>query len=110
MKRARPRPSQWSLCGPASRFGCNVSSWSLAVSRSRPHCCRPREGSAEMDCLWITLADPKPATNGQLIYSEGLIEAARGAGASLCVVGLRRHEKPDLPADQPDLAWRLGEE
>jgi hypothetical protein len=63
-----------------------------------------------MDCLWITLADPEPATNGQLIYSQGLIEAARGAGASLCVIGLRRHEKPDLPANQPGLEWRLGEE
>jgi hypothetical protein len=63
-----------------------------------------------MDCLWITLADPEPATNGQLIYSEGLIQAARGAGAALCVVGLRRREKPDLPADQADLVWRLGEE
>ena len=63
-----------------------------------------------MDCLWITLADPDPATNGQLIYSEGLIGAARNAGAALCVVGLARTEKPDLPADQPGLAWRLGEE
>ncbi len=24
-----------------------------------------------MKCLWITLADPEPATNGQLIYSKG---------------------------------------
>ena len=29
-----------------------------------------------MQCLWLTLADPDPATNGQLIYSKGLIEAA----------------------------------
>ena len=63
-----------------------------------------------MECLWITLADPKPATNGQLIYSEGLIEAARAAGAALTVVGLARTEKPDLPTDQAGLAWRLGEE
>lgn len=63
-----------------------------------------------MDCLWITLADPAPATNGQLIYSEGLIRAAREAGAALSVVGLRRSEKPDLPGDQAGLTWRLGEE
>lgn len=63
-----------------------------------------------MDCLWITLADPDPATNGQLIYSEGLIRAVHRAGAALCVVGLRRREKPDLPADEPGLTWRLSEE
>src|SRR6185437_2862638 len=63
-----------------------------------------------MDCLWITLADPDPATNGQLIYSQGLIRAARGAGASLCVVGLSRREKLDRPLDAVGLAWQLGEE
>jgi glycosyltransferase involved in cell wall biosynthesis len=63
-----------------------------------------------MDVLWITLADPHPATNGQLIYSEGLIQAARGACANLCVVGLARTEKADRPADEPGLAWRLGDE
>jgi glycosyltransferase involved in cell wall biosynthesis len=64
----------------------------------------------QMDCLWITLADPEPATNGQLIYSEGLIRAAREAGAALTVLGLARTEKPDLPADQPGLTWRLASE
>lgn len=63
-----------------------------------------------MDCLWITLADPEPATNGQLIYSDGLIRAARAAGAALTVVGLARAEKPDLPPDRPGLAWRLAAE
>lgn len=63
-----------------------------------------------MECLWITLADPAPATNGQLIYSEGLIRAAREAGAALSVVGLRRTEKPGLPADQAGLTWHLGTE
>jgi polysaccharide biosynthesis protein PslH len=63
-----------------------------------------------MDCLWITLADPVPATNGQLIYSEGLIRAAQSAGAELCVVGLARSEKPERPRDEPGLVWRLGEE
>ena len=59
-----------------------------------------------MDCLWITLADPDPATNGQLIYSEGLIRAARGAGASLCVVGLAAARSP-IGRSMPGLAWRL---
>lgn len=63
-----------------------------------------------MDCLWITLADPDPATNGQLIYSEGLIQAVRAAGASLCVLGLSRTEKSTLPADEHNLAWRLVKE
>jgi glycosyltransferase involved in cell wall biosynthesis len=64
----------------------------------------------QMNCLWITLADPEPATNGQLIYSEGLIRAAREAGAALTVIGLARTEKPNLPADRPGLAWRLAGE
>lgn len=63
-----------------------------------------------MDCLWITLADPDPATNGQLIYSGGLIASTRDAGASLCVIGLTRSEKSDRPRDEPSLVWRLGEE
>ncbi|SKA20816.1 Glycosyltransferase involved in cell wall bisynthesis [Enhydrobacter aerosaccus] len=60
-----------------------------------------------MHCLWITLADPEPATNGQLIYSQGLIEAARSAGASLCVLGLARVERSAPPLDRSDLTWRL---
>ena len=63
-----------------------------------------------MHCLWITLADPEPATNGQLIYSEGLIRAVRSAGASLCVVGLSRMEKSTVPDDGHDLTWRLVKE
>ncbi len=63
-----------------------------------------------MHCLWLTLADPEPATNGQLIYSRGLIEAARRAGADLCVVGLVRPEKTAVPPDESGLAWRLVDE
>jgi hypothetical protein len=63
-----------------------------------------------MDCLWITLADPDPTTNGQLIYSGGLIRASQAAGASLCVVGLARTEKPERPGNEPGLHWRLGDE
>jgi hypothetical protein len=60
-----------------------------------------------MHYLWLTLADPEPATNGQLIYSRGLIEATRRAGAELCVVGLLRPEKAMAPPDETGLAWRL---
>jgi glycosyltransferase involved in cell wall biosynthesis len=66
--------------------------------------------ASRMNWLWVTLADPAPATNGQLIYSEGLIHAARDAGASLCVVGLSRREKHDRPRDETGLAWQLGGE
>jgi glycosyltransferase involved in cell wall biosynthesis len=66
--------------------------------------------STAVDCLWITLADPDPATNGQLIYSSGLIASMREAGASLCVIGLARTEKPERPGDEPGLVWRLGKE
>ncbi len=60
-----------------------------------------------MLCLWLTLADPEPATNGQLIYSRGLIEATRKAGANLFAVGLIRPEKTTAPPDEAGLAWRL---
>ncbi len=63
-----------------------------------------------MECLWITLADPEPATNGQLIYSQGLIAAVRAASANLCVIGLSRTEKPAGPADERGLTWRLVKE
>lgn len=63
-----------------------------------------------MDCLWITLADPEPATNGQLIYSKGLIESVHAAGASLCVLGLPRPERDSARTDEADLVWRLTEE
>jgi polysaccharide biosynthesis protein PslH len=63
-----------------------------------------------MDCLWITLADPEPATNGQLIYSKGLIESVHAAGASLWVVGLQRLERTLARTDEAGLVWRLTEE
>jgi glycosyltransferase involved in cell wall biosynthesis len=60
-----------------------------------------------MDCLWLTLADPKPAINGQLIYSKGLIESAHRAGASLCIIGLSRPQESAPRRDQGGLVWRL---
>lgn len=60
-----------------------------------------------MDCLWLTLADPEPAINGQLIYSQGLIEAVHRAGASLCIIGLSRPQESPPRRDQSGLVWRL---
>ena len=60
-----------------------------------------------MDCLWLTLADPDPAINGQLIYSKGLIEAAHQVGASLCIIGLSRPHESQPRRDQNGLVWRL---
>lgn len=63
-----------------------------------------------MQCLWLTLADPDPATNGQFIYSQGLINSVRAAGASLMVVGLARHENPRPATDPLGIEWRLAAE
>jgi glycosyltransferase involved in cell wall biosynthesis len=63
-----------------------------------------------MRCLWLTLADPVPATNGQLIYSQGLINSVRAAGASLRVVGLARPESPRPAPDPLGIEWRLADE
>jgi glycosyltransferase involved in cell wall biosynthesis len=63
-----------------------------------------------MHCLWLTLADPDPATNGQLIYSKGLIEAARDAGAALRVIGLARLESPRTVCQLLGIDWRLADE
>src|SRR5262245_53932768 len=60
-----------------------------------------------MDCLWLTLADPDPAINGQLIYSKGLIESAHQAGGSLCIIGLSRPHESQPRRDESGLIWRL---
>ena len=43
-----------------------------------------------MKWLWLTLADPEPAENGQLLYSRGVIQALASAGIELDVTGLAR--------------------
>jgi hypothetical protein len=55
-------------------------------------------------------ANPEPATNGQLIYSKGLIEAVCRGGASLTVIGLSRPENPLPSADPRGIDWRLADE
>jgi len=58
-----------------------------------------------MDWLWLTLADPEPATNGQFIYSRGLIEGAAQAGAQLSVIGVARPgSRPRAPVEH-GISW-----
>lgn len=61
-----------------------------------------------MRCLWLTLADPKPAYNGQYLYSGGLIDAVAEAGAEVVVVGLARQDSQRRDgAREGRLLWRL---
>ncbi|HUA53681.1 MAG TPA: glycosyltransferase [Candidatus Sulfotelmatobacter sp.] len=63
-----------------------------------------------MKLLWLTLADPDPPTNGQFIYSRGLIHAAAAAGATVEVVGLDRPEACHRDGRRADgLVWSLAE-
>ena len=43
-----------------------------------------------MKWLWLTLADPEPAENGQLLYTRGIIQALAKGGIELDVIGLAR--------------------
>ncbi len=64
-----------------------------------------------MRCLWLTLADPKPAYNGQHLYSGGLIDAVAQAGADVVVVGLVRPESSRRDgAREGSLLWRLADD
>lgn len=58
-----------------------------------------------MTCLWLTLADPNPTTNGQFLYSDGLIRALQQAGCKITVIGLSRQESPL----RSDPLWKLAE-
>ena len=88
-----------------ANVGCADTAWSLASQKPAAH-----RLERVMHCLWLTLADPDPATNGQLIYSKGLIEAARDAGATLRVIGLARRENPRTVRDLLGIDWRLADE
>jgi len=62
-----------------------------------------------MRALWITLADPDPPTNGQYLYSNGLIHAFAAAGAKLEVIGLERGAMTRAAAgDTENIRWRLS--
>lgn len=63
-----------------------------------------------MRCLWITLVDPEPRHNGQLIYSGGLIGGAAEAGMEVEVVGLAREGKArPLGQQQGNCTWWLAD-
>lgn len=62
-----------------------------------------------MKVLWLTLADPDPPTNGQFLYSAGLIEAVRSAGAEIAVVGLDRPQARHRDGHRSErIAWSLA--
>ncbi|MGH6973951.1 MAG: glycosyltransferase [Stellaceae bacterium] len=62
-----------------------------------------------MRCLWLTLADPTPAHNGQYLYSGGLIDSVAEAGAEVVVVGLARAGSGRHDGAQDGrVLWRLA--
>lgn len=62
-----------------------------------------------MKLLWLTLADPDPPTNGQFLYSAGLIQATASAGAEIEVVGFDRPEASHRDGHRSErIAWSLA--
>jgi polysaccharide biosynthesis protein PslH len=64
-----------------------------------------------MRCLWLTLCDPDPQTNGQFIYSGGLIRAVANADADmrLTVLGLSRRPGPSHRRREANIDWQFAE-
>ena len=62
-----------------------------------------------MKILWLTLADPEPATNGQFLYSQGLIRAiAVEPSVEVHVTGLKRDDAGVPRRRQDDgIFWHL---
>ncbi len=60
--------------------------------------------------LWLTLCDPDPRTNGQFIYSGGLIRAVARAGVELTVLGLSRQPGRSHRRREPNIDWQLSED
>ncbi|MGH7715830.1 MAG: glycosyltransferase, partial [Vulcanimicrobiaceae bacterium] len=62
-----------------------------------------------MKLLWLTLADPDPPTNGQFVYSAGLIEATLSAGGEIEVVAFDRPEAQHRDGYRSErIAWSLA--
>src|SRR5690348_11032038 len=104
-----------------SMCGCNgceapgqttsLSLWSHAAPVLRGHGLRTHDpgGGIAMKLLWLTLADPDPPTNGQFLYSAGLIEATLSAGAEIEVVGFDRPEARHRDGYRSErVAWSLA--
>lgn len=60
--------------------------------------------------LWLTLCDPDPQTNGQFIYSGGLIRAVAKAGAELTVLGLSRQSGRSHCRREMNIDWQFVED
>ena len=58
--------------------------------------------------LWLTLCDPYPKTNGQFLYSGGLISAVGQTGARLTVLGLSREVGDQQAHHEDHVEWRLA--
>lgn len=61
-----------------------------------------------MAYLWLTLCDPDPQTNGQFIYSGGLIRAVAKAGVELTVLGLSRQPDCSHRRREGNIDWQLA--
>ena len=61
-----------------------------------------------MAYLWLTLCDPDPQTNGQFIYSGGLIRAVAKAGVELTVLGLSRQPGCTHRRREGNIDWQLA--
>ena len=69
-----------------------------------------REDGSDQRFLWLTLGDPDPVTNGQYLYSGGLIRAVAAAGVALDVVGSARPEGRHRDGEREDgVHWHLAE-
>jgi polysaccharide biosynthesis protein PslH len=60
--------------------------------------------------LWLTLCDPDPQTNGELIYSGGLIWAVANTGARLTVLGLSQQPGSNPGRKEPNMDWPFAED
>lgn len=64
--------------------------------------------------MWLTLADPEPANNGQFLYSGGLIRAVAAADPQieLHVVGLRRPDQMAMRKTpfEANVIWHLTDD
>jgi glycosyltransferase involved in cell wall biosynthesis len=63
-----------------------------------------------MRYLWLTLCDPDPQTNGQFLYSGGLVRAAAKAGAKITALGLSRETNRSHSREEPNIRWEFAQD